>query len=449
MVRSQRMPTAGARGGRVGYLLVLLLWLWASMSAIAQSGPPVYVLTFRGPVTPILVSYIERGIRQAERDEAVALILQLDTPGGSVELTGKITRRMRNASIPIVVYITPNGARAGSAGTFITLAAHLAAMSPGTRIGAASPVGMEGQDLGETIRRKITQDLIADIENMTRRRGEEATQWAIRAVEEAEVATAEEALALGVIDFVATDLNDLLRQMDGYTVEVNGRPVTLRTREAQIKHIPLGALESFLNTITNPTIAAILLTLGLNAILFELSSPGGYVAGIIGAVALLLAFYALGALDANWTGLGFIALAFVLFLLDIKAPTHGILTLAGIASFVIGAAILFNVPDVEVPWVTILSLAAATAGFFGLAVAKAVGAQRRQPVTGFEGLIGHQAVARTELNPTGTVLCYGELWRARAQDGPIAVGETVQVVGREGMQLIVRKQNTSSAPEAG
>ncbi len=431
---------ASKRRLHAGYLLALLIWLWSSVSAVAQGDAPVYVLTFKGPVTPILVSYIERGISRAEQDGAAALILQLDTPGGSIDLTGKITRRMRNANVPIVVYITPNGAHAGSAGTFITLAAHLAAMAPGTRIGAASPVGMEGQDLNETIRRKITQDLVADIENMTRRRGEKATQWAIRAVEEAAVATADEALELGVIDIVATDLNDLLQQLDGRTIEVNGRSVTLHTAGAPVKHMPLGALENFLNTITNPAIAAILLTLGLNAILFELSSPGGYVAGIIGAVSLLLAFYALGALDANWTGLGFIVLAFVLFLLDIKAPTHGVLTLAGIASFVLGSAILFNVPSMEVPWPTILSLAAATAGFFAFAVAKAVGAQRRQPVTGFEGLIGQEAIVRSELNPVGTVFLYGELWQAEAQDGPIAEGETVQVIGREGMRLIVRKR---------
>ncbi|HEY64270.1 MAG TPA: nodulation protein NfeD [Caldilineae bacterium] len=425
---------------RISSWLALLGWLFWAMSAMAQNGPQVDVLTFKGPVTPVLVSYIERGITQAERDGAVALILQLDTPGGSVELTSKITKRMRNANVPIIVYVTPRGAHAGSAGTFITLAAHIAAMAPGTRIGAASPVGAEGEDLGETIRRKITQDLVADIQNMTKRRGEKATEWAIRAVEEAAVATADEALELGVIDIIATNLDDLLRQLDGRTVEVNGREITLRTAGAQVNHIPLGTLESFLNAITNPTIAAILLTLGLNAILFELSNPGGYVAGIMGAVALLLAFYALGALDANWTGLGFIILAFVLFVLDIKAPTHGILTAAGIASFVLGAAILFNVPDVEVPWATIISLSLATAGFFAFAVAKAVGAQRRRPTTGFESLMGKKALARSELNPTGLVFLQGELWQAIAQEGPIPEGEEVEVIGREGMRLIVRKR---------
>jgi membrane-bound serine protease (ClpP class) len=399
----------------------------------------VDVLAFQGPVTPILVSYIDRGIAQAERDGAQALILQLDTPGGSVDLTGEITRRMRNASVPVVVYVTPNGAHAGSAGTFITLAAHLAAMAPGTRIGAASPVGSEGQDLGETIKRKITQDIIADLENMTQRRGEKATQWAIGAVEQANVATAEEALALGVIDVVAKDLSDLLQQLNGRQVDVNGRTVTLSTAGAGINEISLGWIESLLNTITNPAIAAILLTLGLNAILFELSNPGGYFPGVAGALALLLAFYALGALDANWTGLGFVAIAFVLFVLDIKAPTHGVLTLAGIVSLVIGLAILFNVPEVSVPWPTIAILSLGTASFFAFAVAKAIGAQRRQPTTGSEGLIGQRAAVRSALDPVGTVFLQGELWQAAVEDGPVAVGEEVEVMGITGMQLRVRK----------
>ena len=427
------------------YGLALLTWLFSLVAVGAQgNGPRVEVLTFRGPVTPVLASYIDRGIAQAERVGSAALILQLDTPGGSVEITGTITQRMRNARVPIVVYVTPNGARAGSAGTFITLAAHLAAMAPGTRIGAASPVGAEGQDLGETIRRKITADLVADLENMTRRRGERATQWAIRAVEEAEVATAEEALELGVIDIVAADLDDLLRQLDGRSVTVAGRTVTLQTADAQIVEIPLGAVESFLNTITNPAIAAILLTLGLNALLIELSNPGGYIAGIVGAIALLLAFYALGALDANWTGLGLIVVAFILFLLDIKAATHGALTLAGIVAFVVGAAILFNVPDVEVPWSAIIGLALATAGFFAFAVAKAIGAQRRQPTTGSEGLIGQRAVVRTPLTPVGMVLVQGELWQAITTEEPIEAGKEVRVVGRDGMRLLVRQTTKPS-----
>ncbi len=420
--------------------LVVLIWLCSLVGVAAQdSGPHVDVLAFQGPVTPILVSYIDRGIAQAERDGAQALILQLDTPGGSVDLTGEITRRMRNASVPVVVYVTPNGAHAGSAGTFITLAAHLAAMAPGTRIGAASPVGSEGQDLGETIKRKITQDIIADLENMTQRRGEKATQWAIGAVEQANVATAEEALALGVIDVVAKDLSDLLQQLNGRQVDVNGRTVTLSTAGAGINEISLGWIESLLNTITNPAIAAILLTLGLNAILFELSNPGGYFPGVAGALALLLAFYALGALDANWTGLGFVAIAFVLFVLDIKAPTHGVLTLAGIVSLVIGLAILFNVPEVSVPWPTIAILSLGTASFFAFAVAKAIGAQRRQPTTGSEGLIGQRAAVRSALDPVGTVFLQGELWQAAVEDGPVAVGEEVEVMGITGMQLRVRK----------
>jgi membrane-bound serine protease (ClpP class) len=202
--------------------------------------------------------------------------------------------------------------------------------------------------------------------------------------------------------------------------------------------VPLGPIQGFLNTITNPALAAILLTIGLNAILFELSSPGGYAAGVIGLVCLLLAFYALGMLNANWAGLGFIVLAFVLFVLDIKAPTHGALTVGGIAAFVFGAFILFNTPDLEVPWPTIIRLALTTAAFFAFAMAKALAAQRRRPATGMESLIGKGAEVRQALTPDGMVFVNGELWHAESESGPIAAGEHVVVTGQEGFALRVK-----------
>ena len=247
------------------------------------------------------------------------------------------------------VYVSPSGAHAGSAGTLITLAAHVAAMAPGSSIGAASPVGEGGAELPDTIKSKLVNILTADAENLSKRRGDRAVEFARQAVEEARAATADEAKALGVIDFIARDLDDLLAQMNGFTVTVNGREQTFHTEAVQTNEVPLGLLEDLLNAVTNPSIAAILLTLGLNALLYELSSPGGYAAGVVGVIALLLAFYGLGALEANWVGLGFIILAFALFILDIKAPTHGALTVGGVASFVVGAGILFNTPYTAVP----------------------------------------------------------------------------------------------------
>jgi len=429
------------RGLRIAaYALLVLLALAGMVSGDgSREGNQVWVLTFEGAVTPILTGYVERGLRAAEAAGAEALILELDTPGGSSDITQEISQRMLQSRVPIVVYVAPAGAHAGSAGTFITLAAHVAAMAPGSSIGAASPVSSEGQDLPETAKEKATNILVADIKNLAERRGERAVAWATRAVEEAAAATAQEALELGVIDFVAADMDDLLRQLDGFEVQVGGEALTLRTAGAPIEPLALNGFEQFMNTILNPNIAFILMTLGLNALLFELSSPGGYVAGIVGAVCLLLALYALGVLPVNYSGLFFIGLSFVLFILDIKAATHGALTLGGVASFVFGALMLFNSPFLGVSLPLVIGVGLATGGFFFFAMAKAVAAQRAPAVTGGEGLVGAVAEARTALDPEGIVFLQGERWNAVAEDGPVAAAEQVVVLGREGFRLTVAK----------
>ena len=263
--------------------------------------------------------------------------------------------------------------------------------------------------------------------------------WAESAVEEAKAATAQEALELGVIDFVANNLNDLLEQMDGFEAEVNNQEVILKTAGATVQELPMNFVEQFLHIITNPTIAFILLTLGINALLFELSSPGGYVAGIVGAICLLLAFYALGVLPVNYAGLILIGLAFVLFVVDIKAPTHGALTVGGIVSLVAGALILFNSPLYRISLGAVVSVAIVTGLFFAFAIAKAVQAQRKPATTGREGLVGQLARTRTALDREGTVLVKGELWDAIAVDEPIALGECVEIMAVDGFVLHVRK----------
>lgn len=426
------------KGVRIGVYLLLVLAALASGVGALERGQ-VVVLTFEGAVTPILNSYVERGIRAAEARDAEALILQLDTPGGSADITQEISQRMIQARVPIVVYVAPARAHAGSAGTFITLAAHVAVMAPGSSIGAAAPVTGEGQDLPETMMKKATNIMVADIKNLAERRGEKAVEWAAKAVEEAIAATAREALELGVIDFIADDVDDLLRQLDGFEVQVGGEKRTLNTAGAPIEHLLLNPFEQFMNTILNPNIAFILLTLGLNALLFELSSPGGYAAGIVGVICLLLALYALGVLPVNYTGLFFIGLAFVLFIMDIKAPTHGALTLGGIVSFVFGAMILFNSPYFRVSLPLVIGVGLATGAFFFFAMAKAVAAQRMPAVTGGEGLVGQIGEARTALDPDGTVFVQGEWWNATAEDGHVAAGERVEVMDRDGFRLRVRK----------
>jgi membrane-bound serine protease (ClpP class) len=423
--------------------LSVLLWLVLLLASVsgagAQNARTVYVLDIEGPVTPIMVSYIERGIRTAEGEGAEALVIQLNTPGGQTDLMNDIVSALLQSQVPTVVYVYPSGAYAASAGTLITLGAHVAAMAPGTTIGAASPVGSQGEDLGETMQAKVKEDLKAQARALAARRGDEAVAWAESAIEEAKAATADEALALGVIDFVARDLSDLLAQMDGFQVNVRGQEVTLHTAGATVRELPMAFAEQFLHIITNPTIAFILLTLGLNAILFELSSPGGYAAGIVGVICLLLGFYAVGVLPVNYAGLIFIALAFVLFVLDIKAPTHGVLTVGGIISLVAGALVLFNSPLYRVSISAVAAMALATGGFFAFAIAKVVQAQKKPPVTGREGLIGQVAQARTSLAPEGRVFVKGELWNAVAIGDPIAPGERVEIVAVEGFCLKVNR----------
>jgi membrane-bound serine protease (ClpP class) len=428
----------------------LLGWFLFSFVALpgagAQGAPHVDVLEIEGAVTPVMISYIERGIQTAEDDGAEIVVIQLDTPGGQVDLMNKVVQVILDADVPVAVYVYPSGAYAASAGTLITLAAHVAAMAPGTTIGAASPVGGQGEDLEETVEQKLKEDLRARARALTARRGEEAVAWAESAIEEAKSATASEALELGVIDFVASDLDDLLAQMDGFEVTVGSDQVTLQTADAEVQALPMTLFEQILHTITNPTIAFLLLTIGLNAIIFELSSPGGYAAGIVGAICLLLGFYALGVLPVNYTGLLFIALAFVLFFVDIKAPTHGALTVGGIVSLIAGALILFNSPLYRVSISAVVAVALATGAFFAFAIAKVAQAQRRPSVTGRQGLVGRVGLARTRLDPEGTVLVQGELWDAVAENGSVERGERVEIKAVEGFRLFVQRAGGNRPP---
>jgi membrane-bound serine protease (ClpP class) len=332
---------------------------------------------------------------------------------------------------------------AGSAGTFITLAGHAAAMTPGSSIGAASPVSGAGEDLGETLEKKITNILAADIENLAARRGEQAVEWARNAVIEAEAATAEQAQALNVIDAVAVDVDDLLRQLDGFSVDVRGEARTLDLADIQTVEIGMTGIEQFLNTVVNaiaiPGIAILLIVLGVQAIIGEFSQPGGFVAGIVGAVALLLGLFALGILNANWVGLAFIGLAFLLFTLELVTGASGVLTVGGIITLVMGSVILFRGTGVATPWGAIIGVTGVTVIFFSFVLAKIIRAQRQRPVSGSDSLLGKPAIARSELNPAGKVLVQGELWDAELRDasGPAPVDAHLLVVGREGFRLFV------------
>ena len=425
-----------------------LLWLLPvfTLRASAQGNTSqVLVLTAEGPITPSMLGYLERGLSSAEQQDAEALIFMLDTPGGSVDLMNEFVQVIRNSSTPVVVYVAPQGAIAGSAGTVITLAGHVSAMAPETAIGAASPVGSEGEDLGETIEAKEKNIIKALVRSLAEERGVEAIQVAEETIESAHAVTSSEAYQIGLVDFIADNVPDLLDQVDGYQVTTIDGPLTLDTSDAVVIPFDPTFIESLLGVLTNPNIVFLLLTVGVQAILIELSSPGGWIAGFIGAVCLALAAYGLGFLPVNWFGLIFLAIAFVLFVLDIKAPTHGALTAAGVASLIVGSLVLFNSPGtpsflrVSVPLVIGVSLA--SAGMFFAILMVALRAQRAPVRMGQESLLGRTGTTRTNIAPVGTVQLGGELWTSELAEGqePIPEGSPVEVIEVKGVRVIVRQ----------
>lgn len=426
---------------------MVLVPLWAVPGSAQEAGKPVLVLTAEGPITPSMLGYLERGLTSAEQQNADALIFMLDTPGGSVDLMNEFVQVIRTSTIPVVVYVAPQGAIAGSAGTVITLAGHASAMAPETAIGAASPVSAEGQDLEETIAAKEKNIIKALVRSLAEDRGEEAIRIAEETIESAHALSASEALEIGLIDFIAADLPDLLARLDGFQVATIDGEVTLETADSSIIPFDPTFIETLLGVLTNPNIVFLLLTVGVQAILIELSSPGGWIAGFIGAVSLALAAYGLGVLPVNWFGLIFLVIAFVLFILDIKAPTHGALTAAGVASLIVGSLVLFNSPGtpsflrVSVPLVIGVSLA--TAGIFFAILMIALRAQRAPIRTGQESFIGRTGTARTSLAPFGTVQMAGELWSGELAPGEetIPEGASVEVLDVRGVRVIVRRSD--------
>lgn len=432
--------------------LTLVIWLclaalFPHSPANAQEGIPLaLVITYDGAVTPAMVEYLKRGVRLAEHENAEVLIFELNTPGGSIDVMQDTVEVIRGSAVPVVVYVAPRGAMAGSAGTVITLAGHAAAMAPETAIGAASPVGPEGQELDDTSAAKLKNITKATVRSLAERRGPEAVDLAERTIESADAASASEALQTNLVDFIAIDRQDLLRQLDGFTVQLaSGEERTLQTTDVALTEVNPSIIEQLLSVLTNPNIVFLLLTIGVQAILIELSSPGGWVAGFIGVVCLLLAIYGLGILPVNWFGLVFLTIAFVLFVLEIKAPTHGALTAAGIASLIVGALVLFNSPSVpavqrvSVPLVVVVSLI--SGGVFFGAVLFAMRAQRTPIQMGAESYTGRAGVVRNPLAPVGTVQLGGELWTAEPVDREISLpmGTHVEIVRIAGNRLYVRK----------
>ena len=431
-----------------GSFLILLASLsFVSQSASAQTGDPLaLVMTADGPIMPPMLEYFKRGIEKAERDNAELLIIQLNTPGGSVTTMFEIVEAIGTSQVPVIIYVAPQDAQAASAGALITMAGHAAAMAPRTVIGAASPIDSSGGDIESTLEKKIKEDLKAKARGLLEKRGISATQLAEAMIDDAKAVTADEALEANLIDFVADDTEDLLQLLDGLTVTVNGESLILDTANARTEPLEMSFIEQFLLLLTDPNIAFLLIAIGVQAVLIEISSPGGWVAGFIGVVCLTLATYGLGVLPVNWFGIIFLITAFVLFILDIKAPTHGALTAAGVASFIIGALVLFNSPGtpefqrVSVPLVVSMGLFLGLL-FLGILVF-ALRAMRVPVHAGAESFIGKTGTVRSWQDAGGQVQLDSELWSAESvnESETISKGDKVEVVEVKGIRLRVKKK---------
>jgi membrane-bound serine protease (ClpP class) len=440
-------------------LSLVAAFLLSSPLALAQQREHVDLVTVNGVIDPFTAQYVGRGLDIAQGDGAQCLVIQLDTPGGSDTPMRDIVQKMLNSSVPIVVYVAPAGARAGSAGVFITLAAHIAAMAPGTNIGAAHPVAMTGTELTETMEEKTTSDAAAYVRAIAEQRGRNA-EWAEKAVRESASIIAREAVEYQVVDLVADDLTDLLDKIDGREVITAAGPVTLRTRGAPVRTIGMNFAERFLHVIVDPNIAYLLLSIGTLALVAEFYHPGAILPAVTGAICLILAFVAFGSLPVNWGGVILIVLAVVLFIVDIKVAGF-MLSVGGAIAFVLGSLMLFSpfappsptMPRFTVSWPLIVLMTITIASFFLFALSAGIRAQRAKAASGIESIVGATGIAASDLKPWGTVQVKSELWSAVAVEGTIGKGEQIRVIDAEGVRLKVIKKaqssKTSASPSTG
>jgi membrane-bound serine protease (ClpP class) len=431
---------------RILLLLGLLIAASISIGTEAQAANSrIDVLYVNGTINPALANYIERGINQAEEDNAIACIIQLDTPGGLDTSMRDIVKDIVSAQVPVVVFVSPSGARAASAGVFITMAAHVAAMAPNTAIGAAHPVAVstEGEAaMSEEMEEKVVNDAAAYIRSIADAHGRNM-EWAEKAVRESVSATEQEALELNVIDTVAPDLNSLVSQLDGWEVTMlDESVVTLHTQGAEINPVKMSAIEDFIFTISDPTIAVILLSLAMLGITVEIFNPGLIFPGVFGGISAFLASYSLGLLPINYAGIALIALAGGLFIAEVFTPGFGLFAGGGITSLVFGFLILFSGRPTlfqPQPWV-IPTIAVSIGAVIAFIVYHSVRAHRRQATTGREELPGKKAIVKVALEPEGTVLHEGELWTAVLDEGKAKPGEEVIITKFDGMKLYVTKK---------
>jgi membrane-bound serine protease (ClpP class) len=422
-------------------LILSIIFLFASVAAIpSQEKAPVYTIEVDGIINPATAKFIVDSIDQATQQGAQCLIIKLDTPGGLMESMRTIVKKELASTIPIIVYVAPGGARAASAGVFVTMAAHIAVMAPGTHIGAAHPVMMGGEGKeSKTMTEKIVNDTVSYIKTIAKNRGRNV-DWAEKAVVKSVSITEEEAVKLNVVDFISPDLPSLLTKIDGKVIKFDGVTRTLHTKGVEPKPIEMSWRDRLLDIISNPTIAYILLMLGIYGIFFELSSPGAILPGVVGGIFLILAFYALQMLPVNYAGLALILFAIILFIAEIKVVSHGLLAVGGVISLFLGSMMLFRSPVeyMRVSMSVIIPAVMVSAAFFIFAVTKAINARLKKPTTGMEGLTGEVGIASTPIAPEGKISIHGEFWNV-ISDQNIEKGEKVQVIGMVNLKLKVKK----------
>ena len=420
------------------FFLMLALLSVPGGSRGATPGP-VMVAAIASSINPVTADFLSSAIERAQEENAGLLVVELDTPGGLDSAMRQMVQEIIRTPVPVAVYVSPPGSRAASAGVLITLAADIAAMAPGTNIGAAHPVGIGGGGMDNTMAKKVENDAAAYARSLAEKKGRNG-EWAENAVRESASLTETDALRKNVIDLVAPSLSDLLSAVDGRVIEKDGKKVTLRTKGAMVTRIPMGFRHRVLSALADPNIAYIMMMIGIYGIFFELSNPGAVFPGVVGGIALILGFYSLQTLSANYAGFLLIALALILFILEIKIASHGALTIGGIISLVLGSLMLFRSsadPYLRISWAVILTMVGVSAAFFGTVVALAVRSQLRRPATGSEGLIGETGVAMGDFTGKGKIFVVGELWDARC-DAPLRKGQEVMVEGRQGMTLVVK-----------
>lgn len=428
--------------------IIAVLTILAAFSQLPAYQSVVKVITLETAITPVSAEYLIRAIREAEDDNAECLVIQLDTPGGLMTSMEDIIKEILGATVPVIVYVAPSGAKAASAGVFITISAHIAAMAPATNIGAAHPVSLGSPiDTSSIMNEKITNDAVAYIRSIAEKRGKNA-DWAENAVRKSVSITSNEALDIGVIDLIAPTLDSLMEAIHGWEIELVIGSKTLDTKNASIEEIELGFRFEILGLIVNPNVAYILMMIGMAGIMLELYNPGTIFPGVVGGISLILAFYAMQTLPVNYAGLLLIILAIILFILEIKVTSFGLLTIAGIGSFTIGSIMLFDSPldFMRVSWNVIIPTVVFITLFFTIAMGLAVKAQRRKPTTGSEGLIDETGIVKTAITAggdetstgRGQVLLHGELWTALSND-PIEEGARVKVVSVDKLEVIVKK----------